>query len=970
MSRWHSLVFFALFAMAPCLCKAEISGPLYPGQWTYAPIPTPDDVVATDLNGDGLQDIIVSGEEGTIELIGNGNGSFQPAIPISSEGGHLFVHDFNSDGIPDIVTVGNSGISIDLGKGGGNFYPTRIISAQPYPDGAVCDFNDDGNEDITVAGWGGFELYLGNGDGTFTLSPTAYTNSGADYALTAADFNDDGNCDIALINYAYDDVYLYLGNGDGTFKQPSVYPVGIDPLGIHHGDFNRDGYPDLIVENTNTYDISLLINNGDGTFQAQQRYRVGNSPMDGIFKDINGDGYADYMEFVYATGGPETFFGNSSGLLETPTPQYLGGSLGYPVLTDLNGDNKDDLVTAPFSNWISRYFGNGDGTFQGEESAKTSLFFPNALAYADFNNDGSLDLAAVGMGSGASNGNLVVSLNSGSGKFDPAKTFQTWGANVPAIHAGDVNKDGKQDIVTVENNVSPTQQSMLAVYLGNGDGTFQAPSTYPAGANDNQLLLADINHDGYLDAIVRDLGPSTTTSPPSIHVLLNKGDGSFVSSVTYSAPNSKYIALSDVNGDGNKDLVMLSFNQFSIMLGNGDGTFSSPNTFTITNSTTLDPSGLALHDLNNDGIPDIVISDATGSLYILLGNGDGTFQAPIIYKLHSQSPSNIAFSDVNQDGNVDIIVKDQDSFDVFLGDGSGHFPEQQRYAAAGYDALGVFDANGDGLPDVITMSQDPDANAYDYKDFYISLHLPPRLAFKNANYSAIGGETLSASAVAVDPSNLPITYSTITQPKYGKLSFQSNGNFDYSPNMGFTGIDTFRIRASDGSSSIESLALVNVVNPPSPTITNLSQTTIPVYVGSPVPPVTFTLSGTGPLTLSAKSSNTTMLPNTGISWNADCVTTDNCTLSLTPAANETGAATVTLTVSDSYSQSSSKSLDLQILQNSTGGGSGGGGGSSGGSSSGGNGGSGGGRSNLLVLLALMILWTLTRTCRIACKHKS
>jgi FG-GAP-like repeat/Abnormal spindle-like microcephaly-assoc'd, ASPM-SPD-2-Hydin len=257
----------------------------------------------------------------------------------------------------------------------------------------------------------------------------------------------------------------------------------------------------------------------------------------------------------------------------------------------------------------------------------------------------------------------------------------------------DFNGDGNLDMAVV-NEMDDT----VSVFLGNGDGTFQARVPYPVGRAPVFVLAGDFNGDGRPDLVVVNAGDNT------ISVLLGQGDGTFQKAITFSPTLPPlFIRSGDFNGDGNLDLaVSTAFaNSISVLLGNGDGTFQNA----IVTDIPAGAGDLAVGDLNHDGKLDVVI--ASSGLDTLLGNGDGTFQSPLITPA---SPFRIAVADMNGDGNLDVIYTggpSTPSVTVLLGRGDGSF-------GSGFSSstpvspiyLLVADLNGDGIPDVAIGTDD------------------------------------------------------------------------------------------------------------------------------------------------------------------------------------------------------------------------------------------------------------------------
>jgi hypothetical protein len=284
---------------------------------------------------------------------------------------------------------------------------------------------------------------------------------------------------------------------------------------------------------------------------------------------------------------------------------------------DFNGDGIPDIVVGinTFPGEIDLYPGNGDGTF-GKPIRTTTLVAAQSLLVADFNQDGKLDLAASD-----GNGTVTIYLGDGKGGFSQQQVFREYVAI--ALQTADFNGDGKLDLA-ISIASSAGQADVIDVRLGKGDGTFgpAQPFQIGQGAFTGNPAIGDFNQDGKLDMAL----PSGST----IYVALGNGDGTFTLGASYSTGQTIQFsaAAADINGDGKLDIVT---DGLSVLLGNGDGTFTLGGGVPL--QYNYSSANVNLADFNGDGKLDAAVVFSYSGTYgidLLLGNGDGTFQAPLI----------------------------------------------------------------------------------------------------------------------------------------------------------------------------------------------------------------------------------------------------------------------------------------------------------------------------------------------------
>jgi hypothetical protein len=292
---------------------------------------------------------------------------------------------------------------------------------------------------------------------------------------------------------------------------------------------------------------------------------------------------------------------------------------------------------------------------------------PIAIVSADFNGDGNLDLAVADFGTGVIN----ILLGKGDGTFTFGKSFSV-PAFVSNLAVGDFNGDHKLDLAVVE--YGGTGLSGMAIYLGNGDGTFKYKTFYQLGVESLSAAVADFNGDGHLDIAVNNEG---SNGNGNVMVFFGNGDGTFRKPTIYNLPDYPYsLAAADLNGDGRPDLAVAEYNAgVAILLNTGDGKFGKPVVYPVHPASLTD---VAIADLNHDGIPDLVVAtfQAVG---VLLGTGGGKFGKAALYATKSitqeGNPYAVVVADFNNDGNLDIatVIDASSTSGLFYGKGNGAF---------------------------------------------------------------------------------------------------------------------------------------------------------------------------------------------------------------------------------------------------------------------------------------------------------
>jgi FG-GAP-like repeat len=404
-------------------------------------------------------------------------------------------------------------------------------------------------------------------------------------------------------------------------------------------------------------------------------------------------------------------------------PSALNNSTGSDGVTtgDFRGIGLTDLaVVHTVDNTLNILLNNGDGTFRPAVSypCPNMELGPVWVTAADLNGDGNLDLAVLGNHSNSAlDGVIDIFLGNGDGTFRPAVSYNSGPGSRGGIAVGDFNGDGSPDLAVADFNYAGPY-SFVGVLMNRGDGTFSAPQLVPVNfPAARSVTVGDFNGDGNADLAVADglgvNGMLDQNYPAGVNILLGNGDGTFRAAGRYTSPatpgggtvNPEFVTTGDLRHNGITDVIVCDYDHnLNVFLGNGDGSFQPA----VGYDTGEYPRATSVVDVNGDGIPDLLVCNIgnsnvnppeAGSVAVLLGNGDGTFQDPVQFTPFNY-PGWLAVGDFTGNGLPDIAVtrvQDGHSINVLLNELVLHAIGDQTIPSTQQDltvTLSAADANG------------------------------------------------------------------------------------------------------------------------------------------------------------------------------------------------------------------------------------------------------------------------------------
>lgn len=680
----------------------------------------PLSVRTADFNGDGKQDIVTANRDAnSISVILSGDDpafALHTDYAAGTAPTSLVVANLIGSAAPDILCVNNTSANLSLfqGNGDGTFAPAvslGLLSTSAPIDAAAGDLDGDGDNEIVTAdsGTNSISIFKNNGAG-FDAVPVILPVGNFPRAVLLVDLNKDGKLDIVVVNRNSDTVSVLLANAVG-FAAAVAVPTGENPRQAEPIDVDGDSDVDLVVTNPTGKSISILINNGAGDFSAGATINLDALPSRCDSGDFNGDGKTDLAMVMFSTvegnpalGQTTVLYGNGTGGFPTMRSYGLGGAAQDLVVADMNGDARPDIVAADAGgNNATILAGRAGGAFASDERISTGQQ-PREVAPGDLDKDGDLDLVVISQ----TDKKVRTYKNDGAGGFSLGSEIILEGTP-RGVAVGLLNADDIPDVAVSQ----ITGTDGVRIFPGKGDATLLATGATiaMAGRDPRSLAIGDVNKDGKRDIVTGD------SNKDQISVLLGDGAGAFAAPTSFDCGNFPMnVNLLDTNADGNLDVVFLSRNdpdsttdqaepRVVRVLGKGNGTFDTTTILRV--ATGADPRDLTLGDISGDGLPDAVVASASlNNAYTHIIGSNGAIQ-PGTARRTGTGPRAALLPDIGANNKRDIVtINGDNTFTVITNFGSNAFTMSGTYYAGNGAIDGATgDFNKDGKPDLILLNQ-------------------------------------------------------------------------------------------------------------------------------------------------------------------------------------------------------------------------------------------------------------------------
>lgn len=772
-----------------------------------ADITAPDFLASGDFNSDGRQDVVVysSSQGRLVWYVNASNQQFGDPIIIDDRqeiqsATQLEVVDVNADGRPDIVLVlaAEGEVHFYVSDANSDFtFQQAALSTSQISAIAHGDIDRDGRQDFVLANPNSnqIEIYLQLSAGVFTQQ-SSLVKADDVFDLELVDVNGDNFIDLITADRDANQIFLALNNQSGSFVPSDTYATGaVSPTHIEVFDANEDSQPDVFFYGSATDSLYWAPITSGSQIGAQTALGVEIDDLSDLrIEDIDDDGDQDILLSRSTVGGgywienlENAIFGPLQ-TIETSLP-----SISAILSTDLNNDQDSDiLLLSPEQDrvvWKQNVGGRSFPNSAREIADRADIYLPDVVLAADLNQNSRNDVLLASK----DNGTIGWYPNQASNGFDSLQVIQSNVADLKGVRLFDMGNDGDLDLIV-------NAQSGLLWFQNEGNGNFpQTPLTGLNVANINAFAVGNFDGDAATEFVIGVDGANGLR-------VMESGVGYSVANTYDPFPDIAVIETIDFDDDGDLDLVVGSRNGIVALFENqGALVFAEVSRSTVASSVV----SIDVADLNNDGVPDVVVADSTANtLWQMNLNNDGSFASSLALDTGASGIVQALTFNPDSDSDQDIFaVHSGSNHLVWYENSVGIFGQAQIIddSLVTASALAIADFNGDAIGDIAAVSRTDNAlnwyrNALPQND---GSNQAPVInqSFQNVllrdRSQPISSEPMST--YFSDPENNALRYSIALSDDNNQLSATiDEEGFEVTVAQGYFGTFTVTVTADDG----------------------------------------------------------------------------------------------------------------------------------------------------------------------------
>jgi len=667
---------------------------------------------------------------------------------IGVENSSLDFADVDNDGDEDIIIMGEGNLNnfycfIYKNNGEGKFSKDTTNQFEGLSEGALAfaDVNGDQSPDVLITGLTEaydytVKLYINNGQGIFSLSTNHPFEATALGSITFADIDNDDDQDVLITgqNESFDPIStLYTNDGTGNFTEVVGTPfIPIKNSDVAFEDIDGDNDQDVLIMGrnaANNYVTELYTNDGFGNFTQENGATFDQIGLGKLkFADMDNDGDQDVLIFGRNSTARVTqlYLNNGSGeFTEEVGAPFVGLEYGGLALQDIDNDGDQDVICSGKNGSNSRvtklYLNDGNNTFSEVSGTPFDAVAFGDIGFSDFNGNGFQDILITGMNAS----NIPVAKlygNDGQGSYSESTGSVLEGMWYSSCVFADVDNDSDQDIILSGRNNQIDYKTTL--YMNDGSGAYTEILGTPFdGGNYCAIAAADIDNDDDVDVLVTG-NNSSNDRIAKLYTYEGIGVYNEVANTPFDGVESGALAFSDIDGDGDKDLLITGRNVSNIRIAKlyenaGDGTFTEMQGVSFDGVM----SGTAnFMDFDNDGDQDLLITGRNSVNQLIAkvykNDGSGVFVEENGIPFEGVEHGSVSCADIDNNGFLDVFISglnnsSQPIAKIYLNNGQFNFSEitSTPFQGVQYSSSVFFDVDSDGLKDLLVTGENANGEA-------------------------------------------------------------------------------------------------------------------------------------------------------------------------------------------------------------------------------------------------------------------